>query len=362
MTLYWVLFSSASTLALISQNRIFSDLNRLKLYKLNSLWWGLIIVLTLIIGLRHEVGGDWSGYLNIFYLIDSDEFSSSDISLMMDPGYLYLNLISSYFGLGVYGVNFIAAFIFALGLSIFCRQLPRPLLALAVAIPYLTIVVAMGYSRQSLALGLGMIAYSCLRNDQVWKFIILILFAATFHKTAIALIPLVLASQSTNRIAVIAWLIILTPILYFLFLSNAMAFLLEHYVLNVQEGFQSQGALIRVGMNLVPAVIFLLYSARFSFNKSDANLLKLFSWATFACLLGLFLTDASAAIDRLALYILPLQLLVFSYLPDAFTNDYTSRKLIVIGIIFYYSAVLFVWLNFGVHSQEWLPYSNVLLI
>ena len=42
---------------------------------------------------------------------------------------------------------------------------------------------------------------------------------------------------------------------YFLFLSNSIGFLLEHYVLNIEEGFVSQGAMIRVIMNT-----YILYS------------------------------------------------------------------------------------------------------
>jgi len=360
MIAYWLLFASASALALISSNRAFLSSNHTQLYKINSLWWIIIVILSIIIGLRHQVGGDWSGYLNIYNLIDSADFVSSDISLMMDPGYLYLNIIASNLGIGVYGVNFVAALVFSYGLATFCRQLPRPLLALAISIPYLTIVVAMGYSRQSLALGISMIAFSHLRHDRVWKFTFLILLAVTFHKTAIALIPLLLASQATNRAAIIFWGVCLAPVLYFLFLSNSIGFLLEHYVLNIEEGFVSQGAMIRVIMNTVPAIIFLSYSRRFIINTSDYNLLRSFSWATILCLFGLMLTDASAAIDRLALYLLPLQLLVFSYLPDAFTNNLKLRQIIIIGIIAYYASVLFVWLNFGVHSQEWIPYKSIL--
>ncbi|MDC0091609.1 EpsG family protein [Gammaproteobacteria bacterium] len=360
MTAYWLLFLSASFLAVIASNRVFTTNNTAELYRINSLWWTIIAMLSIIIGLRHEVGGDWSGYLQIFTWIDEGEYLNSTMSAMMDPGYLLLNIVASNLGIGIHGVNFIAAAVFSIGLGVFCRQLPRPLLALAIAIPYLTIVVAMGYSRQSIALGLSMIAFTHLRNDKIWKFCILILIACTFHKTAVILIPLLIASQATNRAAIIFWGIFSAPILYSLLLSDSLGFLLEHYIMNIEEGFQSQGALIRVGMNVVPAVIFLCYSRRFIINQSDYNWLTLFSWATILCLVGLLLTEASAAIDRLALYLLPLQLLVFSYLPDAFTKDKALKQLIILGIIFYYGCVLFVWLNFGKHSQEWLPYQTIL--
>ena len=85
MTTYWMLFLSASFLAVIASNRVFTINNTAQFYRINSLWWVIIAVLSVIIGLRHEVGGDWSGYLKIFTLIDSDEFSTSSISVMMDP-------------------------------------------------------------------------------------------------------------------------------------------------------------------------------------------------------------------------------------------------------------------------------------
>jgi hypothetical protein len=318
-------------------------------------------VLVAIIGLRHQVGGDWSGYLQIFSFIDSPDFASGSVSVMMDPGYLMLNKISSVANFGVYGVNVMCASIFSVGLVVFCRQLPRPLLGLAVAVPYLVIVVAMGYSRQSVALGLAMLAYTALRNDYIWKFIICILVAATFHKTAIGLLPLLLASQTTNRVALIFWGLCSAPLFYFLFLADSMGFLLEHYVLNVEEIFVSQGAFIRLGMNLIPALIFLAYSHRLSINQSDKNFLNILSWVTIISFAALFFTEASAAIDRLALYLLPLQILIFSYLPNAFTNNIQIRQFIVLGILLYYSFVLFVWLNFGVHSEDWLPYQSVIL-
>jgi len=85
MIAYWLLFITASSLALISSNRIFTTANTAEFYRMNALWWVVIALLSVVIGLRHEVGGDWSGYLKIFTLIDSDEFSASSISVMMDP-------------------------------------------------------------------------------------------------------------------------------------------------------------------------------------------------------------------------------------------------------------------------------------
>jgi hypothetical protein len=57
-------------------------------------------------------------------------------------------------------------------------------------------------------------------------------------------------------------------------------------------------------------------------------------------------------VDRLALYILPLQLAVMSRVPGTVINSLSGR-LVVIAYSF---AVQFVWLNYAAHAEYWLPY------
>ena len=63
----------------------------------------------------------------------------------------------------------------------------------------------------------------------------------------------------------------------------------------------------------------------------------------------------ATAIDRVALYLIPLQLFVFARLPRL-ARTVKGRTLLVLGVVGYYSAVQFVWLNFATHAQYWLPY------
>jgi hypothetical protein len=64
---------------------------------------------------------------------------------------------------------------------------------------------------------------------------------------------------------------------------------------------------------------------------------------------------ASTAVDRVALYLIPLQLFVFARLPDLARTTQT-RTAVVVGIVFYYAAVQYVWLNYATHAQYWTPY------
>ncbi len=66
--------------------------------------------------------------------------------------------------------------------------------------------------------------------------------------------------------------------------------------------------------------------------------------------------------DRVGLYMLPLQLVVFAYVPEVFGIKRGRNQLFVTGVIFYYGLVLFVWLNYATHAFAWLPYRNWLFM
>ena len=152
MLTYWVMFLLTASAALIK--------DRSQMRRINGGWIILWLVLTLLIGYRFEVGGDWGGYLRHYY--DSFYISLAEALSRGDPGHGFLNWISSQQDWGVFGTNLFYGAVFSYGLIAFCRQQPRPMLALAVAVPYLVIVVAMGYSRQGVAIGIAMLGFIAL--------------------------------------------------------------------------------------------------------------------------------------------------------------------------------------------------------
>jgi hypothetical protein len=81
----------------------------------------------------------------------------------------------------IYLVNLVCAVIFAYGLIAFARTSPRPWLSVCVAVPYLVIVVTMGYTRQGVAIGLAMLALAALDRGSVLGFGFFIVVASLFH-------------------------------------------------------------------------------------------------------------------------------------------------------------------------------------
>jgi hypothetical protein len=347
---YWVMFAVPATVALLAPQPFPGAGAAERPAPLDATWMVVVAVLTLLIGYRVEVGGDWLPYLETFERAAGVPIA--DVLSAGDPGYQLLNWISAELELGVFAVNLVGGALFSVGLTVFCRTLPRPWLGLAVAVPYLVIVVGMGYSRQGMALGLALLGIVALGREQTLRFVAWVVAAATFHKSAVLLLPISALTAARNRYWTAAWVTVASLVGYELFVEESLAMLYQNYV---EAQYESQGALVRLLMNALPATILLLFRARFQLAERDRRLWLWFAGISLG-LLGLLLgTDASTAVDRIALYMLPLQVVVFAHLPEAFGRG-GGRGAIVAVVVLYYALVLFVWLNFATHAFAWLPY------
>jgi hypothetical protein len=322
-------------------------------------WMGWAItwlVLTVLIGYRYEVGGDWFNYLYHFYNVYYLDFWGA--VEFYDPAHGAINWLANRYGWGVYGTNIIYGAIFSVGLIAFCRAQPRPLLALTVAVPYLVIVVAMGYSRQGVAIGLALFALLALAEQNRLKFVLFIALAALFHKSAVILVPIAILANTKRRFWTAVWVGATAVLMYYFYLEEAT----EKYVQNYLETqYASQGAQIRVAMNAVPALLFLVNRKRFKLDKQEQALWTWISLIALAFIPLLLLMPSSTAVDRVGLYFIPLQMYVFSRLPDALWRG--RHQLGVRGLVVcYYALVMFVWLNYADHAQFWLPYRSYLFI
>jgi hypothetical protein len=309
-------------------------------------WKSIFVFLVLIIGWRHEVGGDWFNYMS-----NMDNFDR--VTGFNDPSNELLFWLGINVGGGIYLVNLISAVLFSWGLLVFCRSLPRPWLALTVAVPYLITVVSMGYTRQSVAIGLVMMAIVALGRGRTLKFMLWLAFAATFHKSAVILAPIAALANTKRRIFTLIWVGISAFVLFALLLRESLDSLMSGYI---DAEYESSGAAIRVAMNAVPAILFLFFRKRFVLTAEQGSF---WTWVALSALLlvvALKFSPSSTAVDRVALYWIPLQLFVFSHLPDILGRSNAKNAFWVSLIIAYSATVLFVWLFYGVHSNYWLPY------
>ena len=313
------------------------------------------LVLMITIGLRDRVGGDWYAYVDIFYRVQHLSLAHSVSAI--EPAYALVNWLVARAGLGVWAVNFVCASIFTLGLLRFSKDQPLPNLALVVAIPYLVIVVAMGYTRQSAALGIILVALSCYFKGSTVRMVVLLVISVMFHKSAVVMIPLISLAMPKNRLLTFILLSIVAAATFYLFVYSSVDRLMDNYV---SSRYSSSGAGIRIAMNLVPATIFLAFRRKFTTNKEELLIWTVFSIASIISLILLLTTPSSTAVDRMALYLIPLQLFVLSRMPIAFSVDRFSDIYLKALVIIYSAAVQFTWLNYADNSFAWIPYRNYL--
>lgn len=309
------------------------------------------VFIALIIGMRFEIGADWFSYLAHYKRVGF--LSLAQILGQGDPGYYLINWISNKLGLGMRGVNLACGAIFAWGLIAFVRTLPRPWLGMVVAVPYLVVVVAMGYSRQGVAIGLVMLALAMFTRGSLVKFALWTIVAVTFHKTAVFVLPLAALASTRSRVPTALALGVMAAMLYYLFVDSAVDRLVYGYI---ETEYDSEGAGIRVAMNAIPAIIFLLNQHRFDLGEVERKLWRNMSLAALACIPALMLLSGSTLVDRLALYLIPLQVFVLASLPRALGKAGRENGQVVLAVILYSGVILFTWLNFAGHTSNWVPY------
>ena len=343
MAPFWILFLIPALATLMP--------GRLPTRQAAWVWFAVGVLFSVLMGFRHEVGADWFNYLPQFQ--EAASLTIAEVVAKPDPGYYLLNWLVAYSGADIYWVNFLCASVLMWGTLVFCRRQPNPWLALVAAVPYMLIVVGMGYTRQSAALGFVLVGLAALGAGRARTFVVWVVIGALFHKSAVLLLPIAALAGSRNRLLTGILVLAVTVLMYYLLVEESVEALWTNYV---DADMQSQGAAIRVAMNAVPAVILFLARRRLAPQLQERKLWLWIAFFSLACipLLGL----ASTAVDRVALYLLPLQLFVFSRLPRL-AGTTRTRTPLVLAIVGCYAAVQFVWLNYAAHAQYWVPYQFV---
>ena len=339
MLIYWVLFAYFAAGASIERPEPRrSD---------PALWFGGLLI-ALLIGLRYQVGADWRPYVDMWQLAGRISFSQA--ATLSDPGYFVLNWVVQSLGGDLWIVNLVCGSIFAFGVIRFARTQERPWLTVLVAVPYLIIVVAMGYTRQSVAIGIilaGLASY--FKHRSLLKLAAYFLVASLFHKTAVIAFPLICIGSGRGVFLSALFASAITYAMYAYFLSSSVDRLVSNYI---GLAYAAQGAAIRVAMSVLPAILFFLNRQNLGFSDVQRSVWRNFAVAAFAALALLFVLPSSAVVDRIALYVIPLQLAVLS---RAWKGRLTDG-LGVAAIIAYSALILFAWLNFAIHARFWVPY------
>lgn len=345
---YWILFAYFAVGAALDSGRRTSGLQISRAYLLTG-----ILLTTLLIGTRLDVGGDWRSYQWMFWFV---RHMSLERALDFgDPGYQFINWATQRWNGEIWWVNLFGAAVFMWGLTRLCQNQPLPILAALVAVPYLIIVVAMGYTRQSIAIGILMAGLASLgRGGSVIRFALYVAVAALFHKTAVLVLPLVIFAGQRNRLLNVIAAAAMFVLFFDLFLSDSTDQFVKNYI---ETRYTSQGAWIRVILNLIPALLLLAKRGQLGLTEQEEKVWRYIAFAACAMPFILFVSPSSTAVDRMALYLMPLQVVILSRAYLLFAKPRTG----IAAVILYGFLVQIVWLNFAQHAKLWLPYRSFML-
>ncbi len=340
MLIYWLMFGFPSSMALVERDR----------QRRFGFAWGFALLATIaLIGFRWETGGDWTNYDR---MVEQAGWNPIEFTPLGDPGFAVLLSYAAHSHLGLVFVTATSGLVMGIALTRFCRDQPRPWLCLAVAVPYLVVVMGMGYIRQGMAISFLMMGLMSLRRGHILRYSGWIAIGALFHSTALILLPLGVMAVNRNVAVRVGF-----AGLGLAMLGYAIVATHGGYVANyIDSAMTSSGAAVRLFMTALPAAVFLRFRDRFALEGAERSVWTALSLAAIAAFALLFVVRSSTVVDRLGLYLIPVQCFVYARVPAAFAKDESGERVLTVAILLLYAAAFFIWLNYAVNVEYWLPY------
>lgn len=346
MIIYWFIF-----FYLVFANFITSYKN----YISKLFFYFTVIFIFLFVGFRYKVGADWYNYLHFY---KSHKYTNLEsIFIGGDPAYNFLNYISHFFNYyDTFFVNAVCGFIALFFLMKSALNIEKYWLVLLIYFPYHILVVSMNYTRQAVAISISLWAFCKLLENKIIQFIFLIILAALFHKTAIALLlflpVIIFANSQSYKNLNIAYsglsLILLFIIIYYFSVQEANIYLQGN------EGVSSKGFFVRWTSHLIP--LFLLYKFNYLFKKQTYYPVILYF-----CILVIFMLPLgiffSTLADRFNLYMIFFDLFVIC---KVFSNSSRIDKIYLLNmLVLFYTIQMYLWFFQGHWAvKSWVPYQN----
>lgn len=296
----------------------------------------VFLYFTIIVGFRHQVGGDWFSYLDFY-----NYFSYNDVPISSDIGYYYAGRFLANLGFEIYLLNFICSIIFFVGMYLYFSTFSHLSLLLAWNIPFTIMILAMGYTRQATALGFVMIAIAIMKRSRFLS-VSMIIIASLFHKSAIIFLLLLFSGY------VYAFTFLLIAIFGYLYYAPIIL-VLENYIFAQK---QSEGYWFRLIANF-PLILF-LFNAKYINQVFPVELQEFARRARLMMLLLLLFSLVSTTFaDRFLIYFFVL----LSPVLLKFIDFGLNRQLIYFTFIGYSFSYQFIWLTFANTADSWVPYT-----
>lgn len=274
-------------------------------------YWCTLIFLFMFSAFRFEVGCDWTGYLNQYYFYGSVPLTA--LPYQTEPLWVSLFSLQTLWGLDYPWINIASSLIFFVGAHMMARRQPNPLAFLVLLFPVLIINMPMSGIRQGAAIGIMFIAFTAFVDRTLIRFVVWVVVAAAFHSSAMIfmlLAPLVTGKYS--RVRLLLSVILAVPGAFFLSGSEQVGVAAARYF---STGVDAAGAIFRVGVLALSALYFLWFLRR-KWKAAFPQDFKLVMIGALMMVGTLLLIPVSSVVaDRLAYYLIPIQVLILARIP-----------------------------------------------
>jgi hypothetical protein len=308
------------------------------------------MLMTAFIGLRYDVGPDWEAYLEIYKGVS--RLGLGDVITHDDPGFYLLMWVGRKLQLEIWALNLVCAAIFTCGLVAFARRQPNPWLAVAVAVPYLVIVMAMSGTRQATAIGFILLGLAAFADKKLYRLMFWVMCASLFHASALLMVVIVGLSYTRNRFQSIVLLCMAAVPAYFI-LSASFEVYISRYG---NETIQSEGTIYRVLMNFIPALYLLFNLKKFTREQHERMLWRNLAIFAVICVPIMMIVPSSTALDRVSLYVIPMQIFTLARLPNVVSDNSKEYLVTTMAIVGLLGIVMFVYFTFSTHGEYYIPY------
>lgn len=307
----------------------------------------------ILAGFRKEIGGDWYSYMR--YHEHALYVPFSEYIQLNDPGYLVPGWIFARLGAGVWAVNVMCVALLVLGTTRLAFTVKYCNLFYLCTVPYLLIVVGMGYSRQSAAIGMASLVVSHVFNQRTKGTFLAGFLALSLHKSAVfGLMPVVLAfgKKIWHTVAI---LVLSLPVVALFAVLEGIE---EAQKVYINKEYNSAGALIRTLQVFLCGAWFLAMMRKHE-DMHRTRLLIIMAILSLLALPAVLISPSSTLIDRFVLYLLPFQCYVLARTPEAFSRG-LNRSVAYFFVIMINSSIFMVWMRSAANLSDWLPYKNFL--
>lgn len=157
----------------------------------NKIFYAVILFMIIFVGFRYQVGHDWNMYFHI-HNVDTWHLTEGDF---IEPTFTIISkiakivsssdIISFQILIFMYALITIGAYAYVIN-----RYSENKITSVLILFPMYILNTAFGQIRYGAALAICLLSIKYIVNKDVKKYIITILFAASFHFTAIVLLPI----------------------------------------------------------------------------------------------------------------------------------------------------------------------------